>query len=222
MRLTRIVLPTRDLDATARYYRDTLGLPVDAGPTSATVTVGATTLVFEPRPYEGDQHLAFTIPTGSFAAAKRWIAGRSTLLTGDGLDEFEGSPAWNSRSVYFDGPDGQVLELIERRALDNGFGGEFGPDSILCVSEVGIAVPDVGAAVEQLRTAGATPYANPPGPQFAAVGDVHGLLILVAPGRGWMPTGDRYAASSPVTVHAHGVRATRLTADQTVLDAATS
>ncbi|MBV9794819.1 MAG: hypothetical protein JO016_12860 [Actinobacteria bacterium] len=112
------------------------------------------------------------------------------------------------------GPDGQVLELIERRDLDNGVPGEFGPPGLLDVSEVGVAVPDVLAAAEKLRTAGAPPYANEPAPGFAAVGDLHGLLILVSAGRPWRPTTDRIAQQAPVVIHAQGVKPTALTASQ--------
>ncbi|GAA4185062.1 hypothetical protein GCM10022288_06530 [Gryllotalpicola kribbensis] len=214
MRITDVVLPTRDLDATERFYRDRLEVPATRSGARLTVEIGASRLLFEQGDYAGSQHLAITIPTGSFADAKAWIATRAALLRDEaGADEFETSPAWNGRSVYFDGPDGQVLELIERRDLDKRMPAPFGPRGLLCISEVGIAVPDVPEAVERLRGRGVPPYGNPPGTAFAAVGDIHGLLILVAAGRAWMPTTDRRAQSAPITVRAEGVRRTPLAPD---------
>ncbi|WP_458112840.1 hypothetical protein M1D88_01355 [Arthrobacter sp. R1-13] len=176
-----------------------------------TVMLGSTRIVFEKSAYEGAHHLAFTIPTGMFTQAKDWIAERATLLGRDGVVEFEGPASWDSRSVYFDGPDDQVLELIERRGLQHTIADQFGPGGLLCVSEVGVAVPDVLASVDHLYAKGIEPYGGPPGEGFAAVGDIHGMLILVSPGRGWMPTGDRYAQQAPVVIRADGAAATELT-----------
>ncbi|WNY34634.1 hypothetical protein Q9Q99_05155 [Curtobacterium flaccumfaciens] len=147
----------------------------------------------------GALHLAITIPTGTFDAAKDWIAGLTTVLGTDDQDEFEGPPNWNSRSVYFEGPDDQLLELIERRDLPAD-ASENTVVPLVSISEVGVPVPDVLGAVDALRRAGLEPYANPPGESFAAVGDVDGLVILVSPDRRWFPTGDRSPSSAPVVV----------------------
>ena len=205
MEITHIVLGTRSLAETASFYEDVLGLHVVREPGEITIAVGANVVVFQERGGDegnsaGVHHLAFTIPTGSLAAARTWLETRTALLARDGEVEFEGPPSWNSRSVYFDGPDGSVLELIERRELDNGVDGPFGPDRLLCVSEVGVAVPDVLGAVRALEERGVAPYANPPSATFAPVGDAHGLIILVAPGRPWFPTQDRVSARSRVKI----------------------
>lgn len=210
MEITHAVLPTRELGATGDFYERVLGLHTVREPGEVTVAVGSSVLVFqEHTDADGEQHLAFTIPTGSLAAARAWLEPRAGLLRlGDEL-EFEGPPNWNSRSLYCDGPDGSILELIERRELDNAVEGEFGPERLLCVSEVGIAVPDVLTAAQDLESTGIHPYANPPGESFAPVGDVHGLLILVSPGRPWFPTQTRVAALSRIKVSLAGGRVLR-------------
>ncbi|WP_439691874.1 VOC family protein [Curtobacterium sp. SP.BCo] len=203
MEIRQVRLATRSTDETARFWAG-LGCAVDtdAEPDSVRVTVGTTQLVFRALDgMTGAHHLAITIPTGTFAAAKDWVASRTTVLGTPDADEFEGPPDWNSRSVYFEGPDQQLLELIERRDLAPGGGGPAGADTfLLSVSEVGLAVPDVLGAVEVLRRHGLDPYANPPGAEFAPVGDVHGLLILVSPRRRWYPTLDRSPSDAPVVV----------------------
>lgn len=216
MEIREVVLQTRDTDTIERFYGRELGLEVVSDPARVTVALGSTRMVFEESEYEGAHHLAFTIPTGMFPQAKQWIAARAALLGRDGVDEFEGPSSWNSRSVYFDGPDGQVLELIERRDLRQPTNDHFGPDGLLCVSEVGVAVPEVLDTVDLLQVSGIEPYGSPPSEGFAAVGDIHGMLILVPPGRGWMPTGDRYAQGAPVIIRAVGVVATELTSQQTL------
>lgn len=199
MDIRQAQLATRSLDDTARFW-ERLGCPVDRADGVVEVVVGSTRLLFRELPgMTGALHLAITIPTGTFAAAAEWIAGIATVLVdADGRDEFEGPPNWNSRSVYFDGPDQQLLELIERRDLAAAAPASAVP--LLSVSEVGIVVPDVLGAVGTLRRAGLEPYANPAGEGFAAVGDVDGLVILVSPERRWFPTADRLPSTAPVVL----------------------
>lgn len=148
-----------------------------------------------------------TIPRNSFESARSWLEDRVQLLSRDGQTEFEGPPGWNSRSLYFDGPDAAVLELIERRDLPADRGTTFSAEDLACVSEVGIAVPHVERAAAVLkRSGGIKTYEQSAGPDFAAVGDLHGLLILVRTGRAWLPTTDRHAAITPITVEATGPR----------------
>ncbi len=194
-----VVLPAQDLSAITRFYGARLGLEVAQAADRVTVRVGWTTLVFERRPVAGALHLAVNIPTGSFAAAKRWIAERAPIMTRDGSDEFAGPAGWHSRSVYFDGPEGQVLELIERQELPHP-----APRGVelLCVSEVGIAVADVAAAVDRLEDAGIRAYGEFRTDGFVPVGDAEGMVIVVEPGRTWMPTADRTAELLPVTITA--------------------
>lgn len=199
MDIRQVQLATRSLADTARFY-ERLGCSVEIVDATARIVVGSTLLVFRELPeMTGALHLAITIPTGAFDAAKAWIAGLTTVLGTDDQDEFEGPPNWNSRSVYFEGPDQQLLELIERRDLPVDVG-ENTAVPLVSVSEVGVPVPDVLGAVEALRRAGLEPYANPPGESFAAVGDVDGLVILVSPDRRWFPTGDRSPSSAPVVI----------------------
>ncbi|MBT1584782.1 VOC family protein [Curtobacterium flaccumfaciens] len=214
MDIRQVQLATRSLADTARFY-ERLGCSVEIVDTTVRIVVGSTLLVFRELPeMTGALHLAITIPTGTFDAAKTWIAGLTTVLGTADQDEFEGPPNWNSRSVYFEGPDQQLLELIERRDLESGArrvgagdgtGTDTGSDSdagvpLVSVSEVGVPVPDVLGAASALRRAGLEPYANPPGESFAAVGDVDGLVILVSPDRRWFPTGDRSPSSAPVVI----------------------
>ena len=120
------------------------------------------------------------------------------------MDEFEGPPSWNSRSLYFGGPEDSVLELIERRDLAGTAAEMFSTDHLLCISEIGIAVPDVEQSARNLREAGLDSYGGASGPGFAAAGDADGLLILVPEGRAWMPTTDRHVATVPTAVEAVG------------------
>lgn len=208
MHLTRITLPAHDAADLAAFYAETLGLLVQLDGQTVHVRIGTTELVFEGgSPPAGAHHLAFTVPTGKLASGKAWLRGRASLLSRGGEDEFEAPASWNARSVYFDGPEDSVLELIDRRDLDNAAAGAFSSADLLCVSEVGVAVPDVRSVAARLRAEpGLEAYGDQPGKSFAAVGDVHGLLILVTPGRAWFPTANRSVAAEPTSVEAQGGR----------------
>ncbi|UXN25269.1 hypothetical protein N8D74_17245 [Curtobacterium flaccumfaciens] len=208
MDIRQVQLATRSLDGTARFY-ERLGCSVELVDGAVEVAVGSTQLVFRELPgMTGALHLAITIPTGTFDAAAAWVAEIAIVLVdAAGRDQFDGPPNWNSRSVYFEGPDQQLLELIERRELvaTRSASAALAPAHagavpLVSVSEVGIPVPDVLGAVETLRHAGLEPYVNPPGEGFAAVGDVDGLVILVSPERRWFPTGDRLPSTAPVVL----------------------
>lgn len=205
MRLSAVTLPVPDVSDAVSFFGGILGLPVESSDTAALVHVGPTCLRFQASSEaRSSHHLAITIPVGKLAAGKAWLRDKTHLLSLSGQDEFEGRRAWNSRSVYFAGPHESVLELIERRELANSTPGPFSSSDLLCISEVGIAVEDVLGTSEILKTeAGVLPYGGPPAHDFAAVGDVHGLLILVSPGRPWLPTADRLVAAVPTSVTAY-------------------
>ena len=107
--------------------------------------------------------------------------------------------------MYFRDPADNIVEFIARRNLPNDSVTSFGPGSLLRVSEVGIMVEDVPAAVRGLeRDLGLTVW-NEPNEEFTTVGDETGLLIVVKNGRPWFPTGEA-AKPHPVVVVARGDR----------------
>jgi catechol 2,3-dioxygenase-like lactoylglutathione lyase family enzyme len=211
MQITKVSARVRDTSEAAEFFEDVLLLTVDrkvaSGPTTIEVRIGTTLLELTEDPDTvGQHHLAITIPSNTFAAARQWLEPRSALIGTPDADEFEFT-AWNARSLYFTGPDRSVLEFIIRRDLVNDTRGAFTSADLLCVSEVGVATDDVLATAEFLKTeADVRPYAGEPGRSFAPVGDAEGLLILVTPGRPWFPTANRGASPDPIVVEATGPR----------------
>ena len=201
MLISGVELPTADADSAADFFGRTLDLPVDRKGSRVVVRIGRSSLVLDPGPPgAGAHHLAFTVSSDRFADAARWLRTRVPLLALRGVDEFGNpEPPWNSRSVYFTGPDGLILELIARQALPPSSADETDTD-LLCISEVGIAVADVGAAVATLRHALAVDTFGEPSPTFAPVGDQDGLLIVVHQDRVWFPTTQTRASTGSLTV----------------------
>lgn len=208
MKISEVTVDVRDSREAADFYGSVMGLPVAVGPGSATVSVGRTTLVLrENADTRGCHHLAFTIPSNKFAASKHWVSERAEVMSLRGEDEFEYAAGWNARSLYFPGPEGAVLEFIIRRDLDNATEGTFAPQDLECISEVGVAVPDVLATVELLSEgAGIEPYGLTPRDRFSPVGTIDGLIILVTPDRPWFPAETLLSHESRILIEATDAR----------------
>jgi catechol 2,3-dioxygenase-like lactoylglutathione lyase family enzyme len=164
MLITQVELPVSDAVQAARFYGDVLDLPTRTGGGVVEVEVGLSVLLLHPGPVEpGAYHCAITVPEDRFAEAKAWLQERVPLLGRDGLDEFTLEAPWNSNSLYFAGPDGILLELIARHELPAASSsGRFTSAQMLRISEIGLAVPDVPAAVATLQNAFGLPCSAPP------------------------------------------------------------
>jgi catechol 2,3-dioxygenase-like lactoylglutathione lyase family enzyme len=211
MRIRQVALTVNRLDETASFYREVLLLPVTAQARRTTVTVGSSRLVLEPGdPFPGVHHLAFGVAPADFQRARTWLGERVEPIVVDGSEVVEGPEGWHSQSVYFLGPEGIVLELIARQA-DREIAGSTGDAvRLLCISEVGVGVPDVGEGVHALTRELGVPAFPPQGTHFAPVGGHDGLVILVDEQRIWFPTDTQRAAQGPVVVELEAPLAARL------------
>lgn len=205
MRITSVVFNTSDLRRAETFYGELLGLPVHHENDGLRVRVGSSELVLREGPTgPGRQHLAWTIPRGQLPSAKLWLSSRVTLLRDtDGQDEFDMPTMWNARSLYFTDPDGNILELIIRREIPDDRDHPFTAADIQNISEVGVPVADVAAAAAGIRAAFGLPGYGSGSASFQPLGTVHGMLILVTPGRAWFPTDEPSGTSRlEVTIEA--------------------
>ncbi|WP_433664544.1 hypothetical protein ACQPW1_21895 [Nocardia sp. CA-128927] len=181
-----------------------------------TVEIGLSELVLtRGAAFAGAHHLAFGISPDDFELARKWLRGQVDPIAVNGSDAIDGPPGWDSRSVYFRGPDGIVLELIARQADAEAPASTGDAPRLLSISEVGIGVPDVQQAVGELAETYGLHAFTPRLPDFTPVGDNDGLLILVDRERIWFPTeADLPAQASGRRAHrcARGRRTLALTA----------
>lgn len=204
MRITRITLPSVDVEACVAFFRDVMQLPVEG----RTVQVGWTAIDLVAASADtGAVHLAFNVAPRRFGAACAWLRERAMLLR-DPMDEerFRIAGAWRSESVYFAGPHDAVLELIARDALDDGdaLDGAFHGSEIACVSEVGLPTDDVPALVRNLVTRfGLAPFGDT-SDVFAPLGGDEALLIVVDRDRRWFPEGRRLPGALGLRVTLEG------------------
>ncbi|WP_313456952.1 VOC family protein [Stenotrophomonas sp.] len=187
MRILQLALPVSDVAQVGAYFSDVLQLPVD----SDSVQIGWTRVQLRAAGSEpvGGVHLAFNVPANRFAAATDWLLARAPLQTNaKGEAHFTFGDAWASESIYFEGPDGLILELIGRRRLPaSDLAGQFHGSELTCVSEVGLPVADVPALHARAEAVLGLKPLSPPTPHFAALGDDEGLLIVVDATRAWFP-----------------------------------
>jgi catechol-2,3-dioxygenase len=203
VRISELRLPAGEIEALRFFYAGRLGLPLLARREDAfCVEAGSTRLWFEAGE-PARSHFAVNVPPNRFDEAKRWAAERAELLTVEGSDELDFSD-WDARAAYFIDPDGNVVELIARNRLPESPATEpFGASELIEVSEAGLPVPDVGAAVGQLEGELGLEHFDGNRQTFSAVGDDHGLLIVVPIGRHWFPT-ETVATGAPIEVEIRG------------------
>lgn len=202
MRILELTLHGVDLEEQRQFTVGVLGLrevePRETG--RLAVVAGHTRLVFNPAPRDlhPRYHFAFDVPPSRLEAAVRWLRERRGLLASlTGETRFH-SDTWNADMVYFNDPQGNILELIARHDAGPGPNGDphgarpFSASEIVGITEIGLATDSVantaGALAERLP--GLSPYPDAdilPGGDFAPLGDENGLLILVRRGRIWFP-----------------------------------
>jgi hypothetical protein len=182
VRVRELVLPAADPDGLASFH----------GP-----AYGSTRIRFEPGPAVCS-HFAVNVPPERFEEAVGWARRRTELLHDD-----VPFPAWDARSAYYYDPGGNIVELIARDRVP-------GDELLLEVSEVGLPVADVGEAVAFLESELGLPHFDGDRESFSAVGDDHGLFIVVPVGRPWLFT-DRPASDAALRATIEGSPARELT-----------
>ncbi len=178
------------------FYHELLGLPlIDEKAEEFTLAGGQTSITFAPaQPEHGEPfyHVAFNIPENKIRGAHDWQKPRTPL---DRLNANLRDPEmpedvvhfrhWNAHSVFFWDPAGNLIEYIARHDLKNGAAGAFSIKDILYASEIGFISEDVtNTAVEMKKALGLEQYRGGD-ENFRALGDEHGLLLVIIRGRRW-------------------------------------
>ena len=203
--IRRAVLPVsvRAVPALRDFYREWGELVEEAGG-GFSVGFGSGRVAFLPVPGRPFHHFALLVPGDRFVAAREWLTARAPLAAEPGSSEttFDFDD-WNALAVYVTDPAGNIVELIGHAELSrSGRTGPFDPGSgeLCAISEVGLVVEDRSAALASLAERGIELWSGSAGPDgLSFVGRKGHTLILVSPGRGWLPTGAP-AVASPARV----------------------
>lgn len=204
-----VSLKAKRPDDLADFYAGTLGLTLESrGEGAVELRAGWTVLRFDRCDADGPDpvyHFAFNIPHNRLDEALAWMRERARVTRGDDGAEVHDFAEWDARAFYFHDPAGNVVEFIARRALDNSTDHAFTGADIGELSEIGIVSDDVNRTVDlAMDQFGVRPFVGRRFDEFTALGDAHGLLIVVAAGRRWLGS-DRIAESFPVRITTRGL-----------------
>ncbi|WP_440117117.1 VOC family protein [Paenibacillus sp. QZ-Y1] len=181
-----VTMYTARLEDIKHFYIAILGLELsDESEHSFTFQIGLTKMIFMRS--EADQypfyHFAWMIPTNRFQEAKAWAAARVRLSKHEDQDETYFTN-WDSHSIYFEDPTGNIVELIAHHTVHNESDNSFSAQDLLQVCEVGLVSEDVLSMVDELEHLGLKRWGEI-SETFAPVGDVNGLFIVVKKERIW-------------------------------------
>lgn len=192
MRIQGLQLLSDDLEGTASFYHEVLGLPIlHQSEKELRLAAGETVLSFHrSREQKQQYHFAFNIPCNKTEEALGWMQGKAAIIEiapGQPIADFSN---WNAMAFYFTDNNENVVEFIGRNDLKNASTVPFDGSSVLSVCEIGIVGDDVPEQCAQIIEKYGVEYFSkqPPLPRFAALGDDEGLFIVVPHRREWYPT----------------------------------
>lgn len=192
MKIEFLKIFTSNPEAQFRFYGEVLGLPVKwLSEDAFRVEIGFSILEFEKDSAAKPYHVAFHIPPQKESEALEWLEERLKVLQ-DGEDKIVDFPAWQAKSIYFYDRDNNILEFISREHLYEPSSEEFSAESILGISEIGLATTKVEENFNFLNTNfGLTKFSGNY-EIFCATGDDEGLFIIIDRNKkDWIPTGDK-------------------------------
>lgn len=193
MKIHELTLSAHDPAELKKFYSELLGfeeIPALGDSDGFSFQAGHTRVNFVPGDRDAKYHFAFNVHPDKLPEAITWLQGRGVELVHS--PEHKGFlidfPNWWAKSVYFYDPAGNIVEIIARGALGPaGNTPKFSAQSLVGVSEIGIVTDDVPAMREWISTThginGFSRHKNTD--EFSAMGDDHGLLLLVHNGRKW-------------------------------------
>lgn len=177
------------------FYGGQLGFRTETSEGKLKITAGESELLFEPThlSIQPVYHFAFNIPFNKIEESIQWIQPYTELIW---LQDHHGVIAefksWNARSFYFLDPEGNILEFIGRKDLNDLSDDEFSSALVRNISEIGIVFPSANfrERVDAFRIQYDLDYFSkqPPMEHFAALGDDRGLFVAVPENRPWFST----------------------------------
>lgn len=187
--IKQIQLYTNHMDTIYEFYKEVLEFPV-LDEKSASFQVGTSILSFKKNMDSCDPyyHFAFNITESSFEKSIEWL--KSKRIHINLIDE---NKKWNSHSIYFYDPAGNIVEFIARHNLKSNSTGDFTVQDILNISEIGFPSHDVRTASTHLITEYGVDTYKSVNDVFASLGTEEGLFILSSLDRHWKGSSKKVA-----------------------------
>lgn len=200
MNIIEVELLSDDLQKTYKFYHQLLQFYVRTNNSDElTVEAGSSLIIFRKSLNERPRyHFAFNIPGNKINEALEWAQNKVDVITIIDHSKIVDFVNWNAKAFYFYDSNENILEFIARYDLNYETDEIFTASCIMSVSEIGIVSEDCTKTCEELRSKFSLPFfrnATHPASGFAALGDDHGLFIIVQTNRKW------YLTDVPATKH---------------------
>ena len=188
MQIQHLRLQCEELLGLQEFYVEHLGFPlIHASANGFIVQCGDSQLEFA----AGEKayyHFAFNIFPDQIASAAAWLEARGIALLPFEDERIVQFPNWEAEAVYFYDPAGNILEFIARKRLPASGNPDFSIAQVLSISEIGFGTYALEDVQRQLNSTMGLPIFGEAKPHFRALGDDHGLFILVdAATKLWIP-----------------------------------
>ncbi len=208
-RFKTITLKTAQLSEQFQFYVEQLGFQcIFKDPQRFEIKCGSSHLIFEEWHENSKYHFAFNIPENQILDSADWIKKYADIISFE-EKEIVDFPNWNAHSVYFKDPAGNILEFIARHNLENHSDLKFGSESILEISEIGIAVDNISKMSGHLKNELNFNLYWGDMEKFAAIGHEKCLFITVPLNRPWFPSDDVFSKKWPIEVEISGGKSTK-------------
>ncbi len=196
MKIEFLKLFTSRIEEQLEFYNKVLHLPVKRTSDSFfQVEVGYSHIEFVQKESATPYHLALHIPAQQEVQALEWLQNRVSVLKSENQEILD-FPAWNARSVYFYDADKNIVEFISRKDFFEPAAENFSEESILGISEIGVATENVEEQFRFLNDNFGLQKFSGDYERFCATGDDEGLFIIINKSiKDWIPTGDKAFAS---------------------------
>ena len=203
MNIKEVELLSADLEATEKFYVETMGFKTEhKSAKDLKIKTGSSFLTFKKTDLKNPvYHFAFEIPNNLLEEAIEWASGKLELVKFDNGSAIADFASWNASSIYFFDNNGNIVEFIARFDNKTESNETFDASCILNVSEIGLVAQNVAQLTKEIKVKTSLTLFSKQKPRddFAVMGDNNGLFILVLENRRWFATQIR-ARRFPVKV----------------------
>ncbi len=191
MKVKSITLYTNNLTDQYHFYKEKLEFPVQNYTSDAfEVQLRQSLIRFERSGEAVPYHFAINIPSNKAAEALDWLQDRVQVLSYEGKELIDFSN-WNALAMYFYDADHNIVEFICRKNLRIEMDAPFTPDQLIELSEIGVVVEDIPATYSWMKKHLDISIFDGNFDRFCAVGDEHGLFIVIDKNKkDWFPKDD--------------------------------
>ncbi len=191
MIIKKLKISAKNLSEQLKFYTDVLGLEIEEDTDNfVSFKIGNSILKLEYCETFTPYHFAINIPSNKELDALKWLKKRVKILM-DGSNEIQNFESWNAKAIYFYDKDKNIVEFIARKNLTNKSDKEFDHNSLLEISEIGLATHNIEDEFKILNKQCDLEIFSGDLERFCAIGNDKGLIICINKnGKCWFPTND--------------------------------